>query len=165
MIKKTIKISLKSLILTFLLLLITNIFSINTYSQIAYAEATNDKYIPAITIKSDYLPGPTSEQLKDKDARQILTKSVLPLFAIRFISITGGLALLFMVIGGLRYITAYGREDETENAKNQVMYALIGFLIAIFAYAIVTIVANIQFKNTSTQQTSIENGILIGSKI
>jgi len=54
------------------------------------------------------------------------------------------IAAIFVVIGGVRYITSQGDEDAAAAAKNTVLYALIGLIvIALSAVLVNFIVANI----------------------
>lgn len=59
------------------------------------------------------------------------------------IGIVGGLAIIFIVIGGIRYILAGGDPKATDSARHQITAALIGLVIALLAVAIVVIVGNI----------------------
>src|SRR3989344_2494185 len=42
-------------------------------------------------------------------------------------------AIVFVIIGGVRYITSQGDEDATEQAKNSIIYAIIGIIVIILA--------------------------------
>lgn len=55
-------------------------------------------------------------------------------------TIIGALSVLFFVAGGLRYITAQGDPQQISQAKNTLIYALVGLLVSISAIAIVTFV-------------------------
>lgn len=57
-------------------------------------------------------------------------------------SLAGGLALLFTVIGGLRFILSSGDPQNTARAKNTIIYALVGLLVTMFAFAIVKFVTS-----------------------
>lgn len=57
------------------------------------------------------------------------------------IAIIGGLAVIFIVIGGIRYILAQGDPKATDSARNQITGALIGLVIALLAVVIVNVVA------------------------
>ena len=46
-------------------------------------------------------------------------------------------AIVFIIIGGVRYITAQGDEDAVEQAKNTIIYAIIGIIIILLAAVIV----------------------------
>jgi hypothetical protein len=52
-----------------------------------------------------------------------------------------GIACVIMLIyGGIRYATSGGNEKGITSGKNTIMYAIIGLIIAILAYAIVNFV-------------------------
>lgn len=56
------------------------------------------------------------------------------------IGIIGALSLLFITIGGFRYILSQGDPQGVSKAKGTVLYALIGLVVAIIAEAIVAFV-------------------------
>lgn len=56
--------------------------------------------------------------------------------------LAGALALLFVVIGGLRYIISQGDPSNAAQAKNTIIYALVGLVITVTAYAIVRFVVS-----------------------
>lgn len=56
------------------------------------------------------------------------------------IGVLGAVAVLFIVIGGLRYILSGGDAAAIGKAKGTIIYALIGLIVAISAEAIVAFV-------------------------
>lgn len=59
--------------------------------------------------------------------------------------IIGAVAVIMIIIGGIRYITSNGDQAQVTGAKNTIMYAVIGIVVALLAYAIVNFVTlNIQ---------------------
>ena len=52
----------------------------------------------------------------------------------------GIVSVIMIIIGGIRYATSNGDSNQVTAAKNTIMYAVIGLVIAIFAYAIVNFV-------------------------
>ncbi|HEY5442184.1 MAG TPA: pilin [Candidatus Saccharimonadales bacterium] len=58
------------------------------------------------------------------------------------LGIAGALALTMIVVSGLRYIVSAGNAEKTAKAKNGIIYALVGLVIAISAEAIVAYVGN-----------------------
>jgi hypothetical protein len=54
--------------------------------------------------------------------------------------ITASIALLMIVISGFRYIVAHGDPNATAQAKNTILYAVIGLLVSVTAYSIVIFV-------------------------
>ncbi|MDB5182069.1 MAG: rane protein of unknown function [Candidatus Saccharibacteria bacterium] len=70
----------------------------------------------------------------DADATKI--QSIL---AVVF-TVIGAMSVLFIVIGGMRYISSQGDPGEIAKAKNTLIYAIIGLLVSIASVAIVTFV-------------------------
>jgi|SRR5581483_9085680 len=55
-------------------------------------------------------------------------------------TLTGALALLVITIAGFRYIISRGDPSATAQAKDAILYALVGLIVSIAAYSIVTFV-------------------------
>lgn len=58
------------------------------------------------------------------------------------IGILGVVAVIMIVIGGVTYVTSSGEAANVTKAKNIIMYAIIGLVVALLAYAIVNFVLN-----------------------
>jgi len=69
----------------------------------------------------------------------LLTNIVKPIIQ-TLILIIGGVAVLVIVVGGLMYILSAGDANNTKRAKDAILYAIIGLIVALFAQAIVTFV-------------------------
>lgn len=54
--------------------------------------------------------------------------------------IVGIVAVIMLIVGGIRYVVSGGDSKKVTDAKNTVLYAIIGLVIAFFAYAIVNFV-------------------------
>ena len=54
--------------------------------------------------------------------------------------LAASISVLMMVIGGFRYIVAHGDPSQTAAAKNGIQYAVIGLVVVMAAYSIVTFV-------------------------
>lgn len=52
----------------------------------------------------------------------------------------GAIAVIMIIIGGFRYVISQGDSGNVTSAKNTIMYAVIGLIVAIFAWAIVDFV-------------------------
>ncbi len=57
--------------------------------------------------------------------------------------VLGFLAVVMLIIGGVKYATSAGDAKAVTDAKNTILYALIGLVIAILSYAIVKFVVGI----------------------
>ncbi len=56
--------------------------------------------------------------------------------------IVGILSVVMLVWGGLRYIMSGGDSKKVTDAKNTILYAILGLIISFLAYAIVNFVLN-----------------------
>ena len=57
-------------------------------------------------------------------------------------TVTGSIALLVITAAGFRYIISRGDPSATAQAKDAILYAVIGLVISIAAYSIVTFAFN-----------------------
>lgn len=51
--------------------------------------------------------------------------------------VIGALSVIMLIWGGIRYTTSAGNANSVTSAKNTILYAVIGLIVAILAYAIV----------------------------
>ncbi|MBU6447783.1 hypothetical protein KGQ24_03010 [Patescibacteria group bacterium] len=58
------------------------------------------------------------------------------------LSVLAMIAVLFIIIGGFQYVTSSGNQEQAEKGRSTVVYAVIGLVIAILAYTIVSVVNN-----------------------
>ncbi len=71
------------------------------------------------------------------------TFGTLLLFFIQMLLVfVGLLAVLFIIIGGIQYVTSRGDEEQAESGKKTLQNAVIGLVIAILSYVIVVVVIN-----------------------
>ena len=66
------------------------------------------------------------------------TNHLLYKFIEILITLSGIIALVFVIIGGMEYIVSAGSSDRQNGAKHKIMYAVLGLLAVIFSYAIFT---------------------------
>ena len=57
-----------------------------------------------------------------------------------FLFAVGALSVIMLIWGGIRYTTSAGDSNKVTAAKNTVLYAIVGLVVAILAYAIVNMV-------------------------
>lgn len=53
------------------------------------------------------------------------------------IFLAGGLAVIMIIIGGIRYVISAGDQNAVTAAKNTILYAVIGLVVTMLAYAAV----------------------------
>lgn len=54
--------------------------------------------------------------------------------------LVGSLSVIMIIVGGIKYTVSNGDSSSVSSAKNTIMYAVVGLLVSIFAYAIVNFV-------------------------
>ncbi len=79
---------------------------------------------------SSYFPNPTTNNDKLQTAAAL------------FWAITAAVSLLVLTISGFRYIISRGDPGAVSKAKNAIIYSLVGLVVSMSAFAIVSFVVN-----------------------
>jgi len=59
--------------------------------------------------------------------------------------IAGAIAVVMIILGGIRYVTSNGDQAQVKAAKDTILYSVVGLIVALLAFAIVQfVVANIK---------------------
>ena len=56
------------------------------------------------------------------------------------VAVAGLVAVIFIIIGGINYMTSAGDPNKVKKAKDTILYAVIGLVICVLAFAIVNFV-------------------------
>ena len=102
------------------------------------------------------LANPAPGQLVDTPDFQTLLANFISIF----LYFAGGIATLFLIIGGYRYVVGSGNEEATEKAKKTITSAVIGIVIIVMAFAIVMIINTLLTQTAENQVTVIPPAIL-----
>ena len=73
-------------------------------------------------------------------ARDVPSLIVLIIQLLLFLA--AGVAVLFIIIGGFWYITASGNEEQAEKGRKALVNAIIGVIVIVLSYTIVTVISN-----------------------
>lgn len=65
---------------------------------------------------------------------------IFQLIANVMLFLVGAVAVIMLIIGGFRYVTSNGDAGAIKGAKDTIMYAIIGIVVAFLAYAAVNFV-------------------------
>lgn len=90
----------------------------NKLKKLAYAVN-----LPIISLDYDWNADPES-----------VVKRVID-YALIFV---GAIALGFVIYGGVLYITSGGDAEKTTKARNTLLYAILGVIVVVISYALVT---------------------------
>jgi hypothetical protein len=61
----------------------------------------------------------------------------------------GAISVIMLIVGGIRYVVSGGDSTQVTNAKNTILYAIVGIVVAILAYAVVNFVIG-SFSGTNS---------------
>jgi len=75
----------------------------------------------------------------DTSSSDILTGTTQPVIQ-TLILIVGAASVIVIVVGGLMYVLSAGDANNTKRAKDAIMYAAVGLIVALIAQAIVSFV-------------------------
>jgi multisubunit Na+/H+ antiporter MnhB subunit len=100
----------------------------------AVAEVTCDPNNPTINTGAQCAQGDQTSSSLFGDGGIFKTITNVLLFII------GAIGVIMLIIGGIRYTISNGDSGAVTSAKNTIMYAVIGIIVAILAYAIVNFV-------------------------
>lgn len=100
------------------------------YSGIALADSKDDVCKGVIAIGGKC----------DDDS---LTTTTIPGIIKTMLFFVGILAVIMIIFAGIRYITAHGDKAQVQAATNTLIYSIVGLVVAILAYAIVSFVTTL----------------------
>jgi hypothetical protein len=86
------------------------------------------------------LTGTTS--LASGTSSDSITKAIIS-FARILTFVSAGLAILFIVIGGVRMITSNGNDSQYKSALTTIQYAIIGLVVTAVAYSAISIISGV----------------------
>ncbi len=86
--------------------------------------------------------GAEAARADDMPAELIGENGVFTKFTNIALYIVGAVSVLMLIWGGLRYILSGGDSKKITDAKNTILYAIIGLVIAVLSFAIVHFVLN-----------------------
>lgn len=106
------------------------------------AMVTSGIVTPDTTLAMGVQSGVESAKADDQPADLFGTTGVFTTISNVLLFIVGAIAVIMLIIGGLRYVVSGGDASQVQAAKNTILYALIGVIIAILAYAAVNFVVS-----------------------
>jgi len=106
----------------------------------ASAQENGQPLGPIQGIPGAYLPDPEAEGIESAGTMFSRIFSNI----ITFLSIVGALMfLIYFIIGALNWISAGGKPEKVENAKNTMTNAAIGLIVIVAAYSVIYIISRV----------------------
>lgn len=84
--------------------------------------------------------GADSSKGKDQQSDLFGDNGVFKTITNVLLFIIGAISVIMLIIGGIRYVVSGGDSSAVTSAKNTILYAVVGIVVAILAYALVNFV-------------------------
>ena len=84
--------------------------------------------------------GAVASQGKDQPPELFADGGVFQTITNVLLFIIGAISVIMLIIGGIRYVVSGGDSSAVTSAKNTILYAVVGIVVAILAYALVNFV-------------------------
>lgn len=98
--------------------------------SLTYSEACDEKK------KAEACQNSTDPNCTASGSIETLIKTIINVIS----AIVGAVAVIMIIIGGFRFVTAGGDSNNVSSAKNTIVYAIVGLVIVAFAQVIVRFV-------------------------
>lgn len=96
--------------------------------------------LPAFAFDLSMSEGASSARGIDQASTLFGTTGIFTTITNVMLFAVGAISVIMVVIGGLRYVISGGNSTSITTAKNTILYAIIGLVIAILAYAMINFV-------------------------
>lgn len=108
------------------------VFAVAAPTQVAYAACGGGSSAKGQVLTG---AGETGSDCTDRAVNGLI-KTIVELLSY----IIGVVAVIVIMVGGFKYITSNGDSNGVENAKNTILYAVIGLVVAVLAQFLVRVV-------------------------
>ena len=115
-----------------------------------------------ITPTAVYADDPFCDNLTNADARKAAgcdngaeLTNVIKNILEAVIGVAGFVAVVFIVVGGVQYMTSTGDSGKIKKAKDTILYALIGLIICALSFAIVNWTVGVVNKSDTPEEEEV----------
>lgn len=96
--------------------------------------------LPTYALSLSLQDGANSAKGTDQVTNIFGTTGVFNTITNILLFLVGAISVLMIIIGGFRYVVSGGNATSVSAAKNTILYAVIGIIVAILAYAVINFV-------------------------
>jgi beta-lactamase regulating signal transducer with metallopeptidase domain len=130
--------------LTVITLLLLAIFSMPVLADCSSCSGSNLSTQQAVQCGSSCASGSNQTPAQANTQVNNTVKNIVNILSV----VVGIIAVIMIVIGGFRYVTSGGKQESVAAAKNTILYALIGLIIAAMAQVLVRFILFHATNNT-----------------
>jgi len=99
-------------------------------------------FVPTDTFASSIMDGVNAARGEGQPADLFGSTGIVTTITNVLLFIIGALSVVMLIIGGLRYVVSGGNSTQVTAAKNTILYAIVGLVIAFLAFAAINFVIN-----------------------
>jgi len=99
-------------------------------------------FVPTDTFASSIMDGVNAARGEGQPADLFGSTGIVTTITNVLLFIIGALSVIMLIIGGLRYVVSGGNSTQVTAAKNTILYAIVGLVIAFLAFAAINFVIN-----------------------
>ncbi len=96
--------------------------------------------IPTVAAVGGVQNGADSARGDDQTAELFGQTGIFRTITNVLLFVLGAISVIMIIIGGLRYVVSGGNATAVTAAKNTILYAIVGVIVALLAYAIINFV-------------------------
>ena len=102
-------------------------------ASVAFADSISDSVCSGANSAADSTADATCSSTTNTTGLKTIAKKIVNVFSL----VVGFVAVIMVIYGGFRYITSGGESGSVGNAKNTLIYAIVGLIIVALAQFIV----------------------------
>ena len=129
----------------------STLFAIWVTTALALAVAIS---VPSFAFNGTIGGGADAARGNDQPANLVGNSGVFQTITNVLLYVLGAVSVIMIIIGGLRYVVSGGNASNVTAAKNTILYAIVGIIIALLSYAIIRFVLN-SFTGGGTGGTNV----------
>ena len=135
---------------------LTSILSFTTGTAFAvFSAMISAPYARAATFELSVSDGASSARGMDQVATLFGSTGVFTTISNVMLFAVGAISVIMVVVGGLRYVVSGGNSTSVSAAKNTILYAVVGLIISLLAYAMINFVISSLVPGASTGGTDV----------
>jgi hypothetical protein len=103
----------------------------------------------ATDIFGEKLPGVKMkiESISTNWFQEILLKNVIN----KLIGLSAAFSVVFVIVGGYQYLTAFGNDEQVKQAHKTIIWSLVGLILTMLSFAIVQILVGLDFGKSKIE--------------
>ncbi len=134
--------------------MIKNVVKSLTPAIVSAAFAVLFVAVPAVGAVGSIQDGANAARGTGQSANLFGSTGVFQTITNVLLFVLGAISVIMIIIGGLRYVVSGGNSANVTAAKNTILYAIVGVIIAILSYAIINFVLG-TFTNGGSGGTNV----------